>query len=230
MNTAVGTVSSVVTLFTNLIIAIIFAIYILVNKVKLKRQIVRLVNAWIPKKIGNWGLHATSVGVTIFRNFVSGQTIEAVILGSLCMLGMWILRIPYPATVGALVGVTAFIPVVGALVGTVVGAFMILTVDPGKALIFVIYLLILQQIEGNIIYPKVMGGKVNLPAMWVLAAVTIGGGIAGPFGMLLGVPVTSTIYVLVKEATENRERRNAEKEMQEQKAEDEEAQTETNEE
>ncbi len=230
MNTAVGTVSSVVSLFTNLIIAIIFAIYVLVNKVKLKKQIVRLVNAWVPKKIGSWCLHATSVGLSIFRSFVSGQTIEAVILGTMCMLGMWILRIPYPATVGALVGVTAFIPVVGALVGTVVGAFMILTVDPGKALIFVIYLLILQQIEGNIIYPKVMGGKVNLPAMWVLAAVTIGGGIAGPFGMLLGVPVTSTIYVLAKEATENRERRIAEKEKQEQKTEDKEVQTEINEE
>ena len=205
MNTAVGTVSSVVSLFANLIIAIIFAIYVLVNKAKLKKQIVRLVNAWVPKKIGSWCLHATSVGLSIFRSFVS-------------------------ATVGALVGVTAFIPVVGALVGTVVGAFMILTVDPGKALIFVIYLLILQQIEGNIIYPKVMGGKVNLPAMWVLAAVTIGGGIAGPFGMLLGVPVTSTIYVLAKEATENRERRIAEKEKQEQKTEDKEVQTEINEE
>ncbi len=220
VNTAVGTVSSIVTLFMNFIIAIIFAIYVLVNKAKLKKQIVRLVNAWIPKKIGGWGLHAASVGLSIFRSFVSGQTIEAIILGSLCMIGMWILRIPYPATVGALVGVTAFIPVVGALVGTVVGAFMILTVNPGKALIFVIFLLILQQIEGNIIYPKVMGGKVNLPAMWVLAAVTIGGGVAGPIGMLLGVPVTSTIYILMKEATENRERRIAEKEKQEQKKEE----------
>lgn len=207
VNTAVGTVSSIVTLVMNFIIAIIFAIYILANKVKLKAQIVRLVNAWLPGRVSRWGLHAASVGLSIFRNFVSGQTIEAIILGTLCIIGMLILRIPYAATVGVLVGVTAFIPVVGALIGTVVGAFLILIEDPGKALIFVIFLLILQQIEGNIIYPKVMGGKVNLPAMWVLAAVTIGGGVAGPLGMLLGVPVTSTIYVLAREMTENREKK-----------------------
>ena len=211
MNTAVGTVSSVVTAVFNFVVAIIFALYVLANKDKLKKQAVRLVKAWIPGKFSSWILHAVSVGLSIFRNFVSGQTLEAVILGVLCMIGMWILKIPYVATIGALICVTAFIPVVGAVAGTAIGAFMILTEDPAKALIFVIYLLILQQIEGNIIYPKVMGGKVNLPAMWVLAAVTIGGGIAGPLGMLLGVPVTSTIYVLVREETEKREKRLAAK-------------------
>lgn len=109
--------------------------------------------------------------------------------------------------VGALVGVTALIPVVGAFIGAIVGAFMILTVDPVKALVFVIFLIILQQLEGNIIYPKVMGNQVDLPAMWVLAAVTIGGEIAGPIGMLLSVPVASTVYILVREATEVREER-----------------------
>ena len=211
MNTAVGTVSSVVTWVVNLIIALIFAIYVLSNKEKLKNQAARLVRAWIPEKAGSWIIHAFSVGMKIFRSFVSGQTLEAVILGSLCMIGMLILRIPYAPMVGALVGVTAFIPVVGAVAGTAVGAFMILTVSPGKALIFVIYLLILQQIEGNLIYPKVMGDRVNLPAMWVLAAVTIGGGIAGPLGMLLGVPVTSTIYILLREETEKKEKRLAAK-------------------
>ncbi len=207
MNTAVGTVSSVVTWIVNFIIALIFAIYVLSSKEKLKNQTKRLVRAWIPEKIGNRLLHASSVGMKIFRSFVSGQTLEAVILGTLCMIGMLILQIPYAPTVGALVGVTAIIPVVGSFVGTVVGAFMILTVSPTKALIFIIYLLILQQIEGNLIYPKVMGDRVNLPAMWVLAAVTIGGGIAGPVGMLLGVPVTSTLYVLLREETEKREKR-----------------------
>ena len=207
MNTAVGTVSSVVTWIINFIIALIFAIYVLSSKEKLKNQTKRLVRAWIPEKIGNRLLHASSVGMKIFRSFVSGQTLEAVILGTLCMIGMLILQIPYAPMVGALVGVTAIIPVVGSFVGTVVGAFMILTVSPTKALIFIIYLLILQQIEGNLIYPKVMGDRVNLPAMWVLAAVTIGGGIAGPVGMLLGVPVTSTLYVLLREETEKREKR-----------------------
>ncbi len=218
MNTAVGTVSSVVTWIVNFIIALIFAIYVLSSKEKLKNQTKRLVRAWIPEKIGNRLLHASSVGMKIFRSFVSGQTLEAVILGTLCMIGMLILQIPYAPMVGALVGVTAIIPVVGSFVGTVVGAFMILTVSPTKALIFIIYLLILQQIEGNLIYPKVMGDRVNLPAMWVLAAVTIGGGIAGPVGMLLGVPVTSTLYVLLREETEKREKRLAQQKSEQEES------------
>lgn len=211
MNTAVGTVSTLVTAVANFIIALIFAIYILISKEKLEKQAARLIRAWIPEKVGNMVLHTFEVGLGIFRNFVSGQTLEAVILGILCMIGMLILKIPYAPMVGALVGVTAYIPVVGAFVGTAIGAFMILTVSPTKALVFVIYLLILQQIEGNVIYPKVMGDKINLPAIWVLAAVTIGGGIAGPLGMILGVPVTSTIYILLREETEKREKKLAEK-------------------
>ena len=109
--------------------------------------------------------------------------------------------------VGALVGVTALVPYVGALVATFVGAFMILTVNPFKALVFIIYLLALQQVEGNLIYPKVVGAKINLPPMWVLAAITIGGNLAGPFGMLLGVPAASATYALLKEATIEREKR-----------------------
>lgn len=218
MNTAVGTVSSVVTWIVNFIIALIFAIYVLSSKEKLKNQTKRLVRAWIPEKIGNRLLHASSVGMKIFRSFVSGQTLEAVILGTLCMIGMLILQIPYAPMVGVLVGVTAIIPVVGSFVGTIVGAFMILTVSPTKALIFIIYLLILQQIEGNLIYPKVMSDRVNLPAMWVLAAVTIGGGIAGPVGMLLGVPVTSTLYVLLREETEKREKRLAQQKSEQEES------------
>ena len=223
MNTAMGTVSTLISVIANFIIALIFAIYILVSKEKLSKQATRLIKAWIPAKIGNRLLHTCSVGLGIFRNFVSGQTLEAVILGTLCIIGMLILRLPYAPMVGALIGVTAFIPVVGAFAGTAVGAFMILTVSPAKALVFVIYLLILQQIEGNIIYPKVMGDKINLPAIWVLAAVTIGGGLGGPLGMLLGVPVTSTIYVLLREETEKREKKLAEKakaEVQEEVAEE----------
>lgn len=211
MNTAMGTVSTLVSAVVNFIIAIFFAIYVLISKEKLEKQAQRLIKAWIPEKVGNMVLHTFEVGLGIFRNFVSGQTLEAVILGTLCMVGMLILKIPYAPMVGALVGVTAYIPVVGAFVGTAIGAFMILTVSPTKALVFVIYLLILQQIEGNVIYPKVMGDKINLPAIWVLAAVTIGGGVAGPLGMILGVPVTSTIYVLIREETEKREKKLAEK-------------------
>ena len=140
-----------------------------------------------------------------FRNFVSGQALEAVILSTLCMIGMLILQLPYIPMVGALVGVTALIPVVGGFIGAVIGTFMILTVDPVKAVIFLAFLIILQQLEGNLIYPRVMGSRVKLPAMWILAAVTVGGGLAGPVGMLLGVPIASTAYVLLREATEQRE-------------------------
>lgn len=207
MNTAIGTVSSVVGGVVDFFIAFIFAVYILFSKEKLKYQVSRLIRAWLPKNFGEWLIHATSVASINFRNFISGQSLEAVILGVLCMIGMMILQIPYAPMIGALVGVTALIPVVGAFIGTIVGAFMILTVNPIKAVIFVIFLLILQQIEGNLIYPRVMGSRVNLPAMWILAAVTIGGSIAGAVGMLLSVPIASTAYILVREATETREKK-----------------------
>lgn len=207
VNTAVGTVSSLVGGIFDFFVAFVFAIYILFGKDKLKKQASRLIRVWLPKGFGEWFIHASNVASTNFRNFVSGQSLEAVILGTLCMIGMLILRIPYAPMVGALIGVTALIPVVGAFIGAGVGAFVILTVNPFKALVFLIFLVILQQLEGNIIYPRVMGSRVNLPGMWILAAVTIGGGIAGPIGMLVSVPIASTAYVLVREATESRERK-----------------------
>lgn len=207
MNTAVGTISSFVGGLFNFIISFVFSIYILFSKETLKKQAGRLIRAWLPKNFGEWLIHAASLAIENFRNFVSGQVIEAIVLGVLCMTGMLILKIPYAPMVGALVGVTALIPVLGAFIGIIVGAFIILTVDTVKAIVFVIFILILQQIEGNLIYPKVMGSRVNLPALWILAAVTIGGGLAGSIGMLLGVPVFSTIYILLQEATENREKK-----------------------
>ena len=204
VNTAVGTISSVVTTVLNIGVALVFASYILLNKKKLKSQAARLVKAWLPEKFGNWVIHAAEVGNENFRNFISGQTLEAVILGVLCMVGMLILRIPYAPMVGTLVGVTALIPVVGGVIGATIGAIMILTVSPVKALIFIVYLIILQNLEGDLIYPRVMGSRVKLPAMWILAAVTIGGSVAGPLGMLLSVPIASTAYCLIKEATDNR--------------------------
>ncbi len=207
VNTAVGTVGSLVGGIFDFFVAFVFAIYILFGKDKLKKQTSRLIRVWMPKKFGEWFIHASSVLGQNFRNFVSGQTLEAVILGTLCMIGMAILRIPYAPMVGALIGVTALVPVVGAFIGGAIGAFVILTVEPIKAVVFLIFLVVLQQLEGNIIYPKVMGSRVNLPGMWILAAVTVGGSIAGPVGMLISVPIASTVYVLVREATDNREKR-----------------------
>lgn len=192
-------------------LSFVFAVYILFSKEKLKRQMSRLVRAWLPERFGNWLIHAASTASATFQNFISGQSIEAVILGTLCMAGMLILRIPYAPMIGALVGVTALIPVVGAFIGTIVGAFMILTVDPLKALEFVVFFIILQQIEGNVIYPKVMGSKVKLPGIWVLAAVMVGGGIGGLAGMFFSVPIVSVLYILIKEATQKREIRRKEK-------------------
>lgn len=205
VNIAMDTVVSLVGGIINFFFAIIFSIYILFSKEILKAQAKRLIKAWLPQRHGDRIIHAASVANGVFRNFISGQTIEAFILGSLCAIGMLILRIPYAPMVGALVGVCALIPVVGAFIAGAVGAFMIFTESPIKALIFIIFLIILQQLEGNLIYPKVMGSKINLPAIWVLASVTIGGALAGPLGILLGIPLSSTAYVLIREATEKRE-------------------------
>lgn len=202
---AAGAVSSVASGVINFFIGLIFSIYVLANKEKLKSQTRRLIRVWLPEKSGDTLVHVISVCNRSFRNFIAGQATEAVILGTLCTVGMLILRLPYAPMIGALVGVTALIPIVGAFIGTIVGAFLILTVSPLQALIFVVFLLILQQLEGNLIYPKVMGARINLPAMWVFAAVTIGGNLAGAVGMLLGVPAASAIYELLKEATKKRE-------------------------
>lgn len=192
--------------FIDGIVAFVFSIYILANKETLARQISRLARVWLPNRFVDHMGHVCAVSGDVFRQFIVGQTTEAVILGSICGIGMAILRIPYAPMVGALVGVTALIPYVGAFLATVIGAFMILTVNPFKALVFVIFLLTLQQVEGNLIYPRVVGAKINLPAMWVLAAITVGGNLAGPFGMLLGVPAASAAYALIREATHNREK------------------------
>lgn len=205
MNHAVGAAGSIVNTVVTSVISLVFAIYILVQKETLKRQATRMIHVWLPHRFGDVIIHVASVCSNTFRLFIAGQTTEAIILGTLCMIGMATLRIPYAPMIGALVGVTALIPVVGAFIGTIVGTIMILTVNPFKAFIFVIFLLILQQIEGNLIYPKVVGTKINLPAIWVLAAVTVGGNLAGPVGMLLGVPAVSAGYALLKEATDFRE-------------------------
>lgn len=206
VDTAFGTLASLIGGIVDFFIAFVFSVYILFGKEKLTRQASRLIWVWIPGKGGEWLIHAASITNVTFRKFISGQSLEALILGSLCMIGMLILQLPYAPMVGALVGVTALIPVVGAFIGTIIGAFMILTVSPIQAVVFVIYLLILQQIEGNLIYPRVMGSRVNMPGMWIMAAVTVGGGIGGPIGMLLSVPIASAAYTLLREATKNRER------------------------
>ena len=201
---AMGTIGSIIGGIFDFIVAFIFAIYLLFSKDKIKNGASRLVRVWLPSRYAEWLIHASSVLRVTFRNFISGQTLEALILGVLCMIGMLLFKFPYAPMVSILVGITALIPVVGGFIGGGIGGFMILTTDTSLVIPFLIFLVVLQQIEGNVIYPKVMGRKVHLPGLWILIAVTLGGGIGGPLGMLLGVPLTSTAYVLIKEATDKR--------------------------
>ena len=205
MNNAFSTVGSIFGGIVDFFVAVVLSVYILLSKEKLKAQTCRIIKVWFPEKIGEIIKHVSATASAAFGNFVSGQTIEALILGILCTLGMLLLRIPYAPTIGALVGVTALVPVVGAFIGGGVGAFMIVAESPLKALIFLIFLIVLQQIEGNLIYPKMMGNRINLPAIWVLAAVTVGGALYGAVGMLFAVPLMSTLYTLIREETEKRE-------------------------
>lgn len=193
--TLVGTISVGL---TNFVIGLIFSIYILVNKERLKRQMMKLATAYCKPALLDKALGVLKVANETFSSFIVGQFTEAIILGTLCIIGMKIFRFPYAPMVGTFIGATALIPVVGAYLGGAVGFLMILTVSPVKAVFFVVFLVILQQLEGNIIYPRVVGSSIGLPGMWVLAAVTIGGGIAGVAGMLLGVPLAATVYKLLR--------------------------------
>ena len=199
MGVVISTVSSVFSGIITAFLSFIFAIYLLLGRDTLQRQCKRLMAHYLPEKVNRGALYVLSVLNRSFRRYISGQCIEAVILGVLCAVGMLILRLPYATMIGTLIAFTALIPVAGAYIGAAVGAFMILMVSPMQALIFLIFLLILQQLEGNLIYPKVVGSSLGLPGIWVLAAVTVGGGLLGIGGMLLGVPLAAAIYRMLGE-------------------------------
>ena len=205
MDMLISTVSSVFSIIVTGFLSIILSIYILANKEGLRNQVHRLSHRYIHDKIREKVKYVLVTFNDCFRKYIVGQCIEAVILGALCTLGMWILQLPYAAMVGALIAVTALIPVAGAYIGAGVGAFMILTVDPMKALIFLIFIIVLQQLEGNLIYPRVVGSSMGLPGIWVLAAVSVGGGIMGIMGMFLGVPLAAALYRIIKEDVSKRE-------------------------
>ncbi|SHM94010.1 AI-2E family transporter [Ruminococcus flavefaciens] len=205
LSSAWGIIGGVASTLTNIVLGIIFAIYMLLRKDKLICDINRLRRLWFSESFNNKSSHFIHTANDTFKSFFVGQFIEAIILGTLCFIGMKLLKLPYAAMSGTLVGVTAFIPIVGAFIGAGVSAFIILTENPMQALIFLIFLVILQQLEGNIIYPKVVGGTVGLPSIWTLAAVTIGGGLFGILGMLLGVPLAGTLYKLSFEKLESAE-------------------------
>lgn len=198
MDIIVSAVSTMVSGVITGIVSVIFAIYLLTGKEKLGNQWKQLMTRYMKPKWRERISYVLSVLNHCFHKYIVGQCTEAVILGMLCMVGMWILKLPYAHMIGALIGFTALIPVAGAYIGGGVGAFIILMDSPIKALIFLVFLVILQQFEGNIIYPRVVGSSMGLPAIWVLVAVTVGGGVMGILGMLLAVPVAATIYTLLK--------------------------------
>ncbi len=204
LNSAFGFVTGFVGGTANLIIAIIFAVYMLFNKERLLSQLIRISEAYIKIKNKLWFRHVIDTANKSFSKFIVGQCTEAVILGLLCIIGMSIFRFPYAVMTGTVVGVTALIPIIGAFLGAIIGAFMIFTVDPMQALFFLIFLIVLMQIEGNLIYPRVVGNSIGLPGIWVLAAVTVGGGLWGVAGMLVGVPLAATVYKLLRESVNGR--------------------------
>lgn len=204
IESTLGFASNLVNGFVNIILGIVFAIYYLVQKEKISGQFGKVMDAYLPKKVVKKIKDIASLSNKIFANFVSGQCLEAIIIGVLCFIGMIILRIPYATTISVLVGFTALIPVFGAFIGTAIGAFLIFMVSPLQALVFIIFIIVLQQLEGNLIYPKVVGKSVGLPGIWVLVAVTVGASINGVLGMLLSVPISSILYSILATNVNNR--------------------------
>ena len=196
--------SSVIGGVVNLFISVVFALYILGQKEKLEDQGKRIVTAYFPNKASDKILEVMALLYKNFSNFITGQCTEAVILGTMFVIAMTIFRMPYAVLVGVLVAFTALIPIVGAFIGCIVGAFLILIDDPILAVWFVLMFLVLQQLEGNLIYPKVVGNSVGLPSMWVLMAVSLGGSLFGVAGMLFFIPLFSTFYVLLRESVNSR--------------------------
>ena len=198
VNAVLSALSSVFSGIVTALVGLIFSFYLLLGKDRLAGQCSRLMRRYLRPAWYENITYVLRVLDDCFSRYIVGQCVEAVILGTLCTLGMLVLRLPYATMIGALTAFTALIPVAGAYIGGAVGALMVFSVSPVKAIIFIVFLVVLQQAEGNLIYPKVVGSSLGLPAIWVLAAGTVGGGIMGIAGMLLGVPIAAALYRLLK--------------------------------
>lgn len=199
-----GFISGVVTAF----ISIILSVYLLSGKDRLLMQLRRTLKVYLPNRAHAFFGRLYRIVAQVFGDYVAGQCKEAVILGVLCFIGMSLLRLDYAALISTVIAVTALIPMLGAYIGGAVGVVLLLFISPVKALIFLVFLIVLQQVEGNVIYPKVVGRKIGLPGLWVLLGITVGGGLFGIWGMLLAVPVTSVIYQVLKKDVKKREEEN----------------------
>jgi len=198
VNSGFNIVGKTVSGVATFVISFIFAIYLLMQKESLARQGKQVLYGLFSERTADQIVNVMTMSQETFSNFISGQCLEAVILGSMFLVAMTLFKMPYALLVGVLIAVTALIPIVGAFIGCFVGAFLILIVNPGMALKFVILFLVLQQIEGNVIYPKVVGNSVGLPSIWVLMAVTVGGNLFGVIGMLVFIPLCSVAYSLFR--------------------------------
>ncbi len=197
MGAAVTVLSGTVSLIITLFLAIVFSVYLLTGKEQLIEQTRKVSRTYLGEKLTNQVFYVLQTVNESFHAFIVGQGTEALILGGLCFLGMMIFGFSNPLTISVMVGFTALIPIAGAYLGAAIGAFMLFVENPLSALLFVVFLTVLQQLEGNIIFPRVVGSSIGLPGIWVLVAVTVGGGVAGVMGMLIGVPLVSAVYRLV---------------------------------
>lgn len=199
VSSTISATKSIVSAVSTVFVAAVFAIYVLLQKEKLGLQCRKSLYALLPEQSAGKIVEICRLSHRVFSSFITGQCIEAVILGAMFFIVMTVLRMPYALLVGCLIAVTALIPIVGAFIGCAVGAFLLLMVSPMQALAFVVMFLVLQQVEGNLIYPHVVGSSVGLPSIWVLAAVSVGGSLMGVAGMLLFIPLTSVLYTLFRE-------------------------------
>ena len=204
LGSTVQIVSSIISTVVNFVIAFIFAIYVLAQKETLAAHFNKLMKAYIKPAERKQIYRVLNLLNKNFNSFITGQCMDALVLGGLFVITLTVLRMPYALMIGVLIAVTALIPVVGAFIGAVVGAFLILMVNPMQSLIFLIVFVVLQQLEGNLIYPKIVGNSVGLPAIWVLVAITVGGSLCGVAGMLVFIPIASTVYALLREDVNKR--------------------------
>nr|WP_304429892.1 AI-2E family transporter [uncultured Acetatifactor sp.] len=207
LNSTFSVATGIISGIVNMVISFIFALYVLAQKERLEDQGRRILWAYLPEAVSTKILEVCSLLYKNFSSFITGQCLEAVILGTMFVVTMSLFRMPYALMVGVLIAFTALIPIVGGFIGCAVGAFLILIDNPLQALWFVILFLVLQQIEGNLIYPKVVGNSVGLPAIWVLTAVSVGGSLFGISGMLFFIPLTSSCYALLRESVNDRNAR-----------------------
>lgn len=198
INKTVNITSSIISGVVNLVLGIAFSIYMLFQKERLCTQSKKLSLAILSRERAEYLISIGKLSNDIFSKFVLGQLTEAIIIGFLCFLGMTVFSMPYASLIGTIVGFTSLIPIVGAFIGTIFGVFILLMINPTTAFWFVVFIIVLQQIEGNIIYPRVVGNSVGLPGIWVLLAVSIGGSAFGITGMILGIPLSSIAYCILR--------------------------------